>query len=178
MPATLRTPLGLITLNRIRKKQLSLYTKGKIIGARLFSVKPADIVRIFEIPDQTVHDTINNAISRPYRTPLQKPGRPVLYTDRDERLILRFVRTHRKTKYTVIKYEYGLTISYSSIKRILRKNRILTWRVKKRPELTDILASKRLAWAKVRENWTVEDFQNHMWSNECSAERGKGKEQE
>ena len=126
MPATLRTLLGLITLNRIRKKQLSLYTKGKIIGVHLFSVKLADIVRIFEIPDQTVYDTINNAISRPYRTPLQKLSRLVLYTDRDERLILRFVRTHRKTKYTVIKYEYGLTISYSSIKRILRKNRILT----------------------------------------------------
>ena len=126
MPATPRTPLGPITLNRIRKKQLSLYTKGKIISVRLFSVKLANIVRTFEIPDQTVRDTINNAISRPYGTPLQKPGRPVLYTDRDERLILRFVRTHRKTKYTVIKYEYSLTISYSSIKRILYKNRILT----------------------------------------------------
>jgi hypothetical protein len=178
MPTTPRTPLGPITPNIIRKKQLSPYTKGKIIGARLWGAKPADIARMFAIPDQTVRDTIKKATCRPHGTPLPKPGRPVEYTDRDERLILRYVRLHPKSKYAVIKYECGLTVSHNTIKRILRKNGVTAWRAKKRPELTEELALKRLAWAKVRENWTAEDFYNHMWSDECSAERGKGKEQE
>jgi hypothetical protein len=85
---------------------------------------------------------------------------------------------HPKTTYKEIKQECGLEISHSLIKCILRKNGVLTWRAKKRLELTALLASKRLAWALAQRDWTKEDFYNHMFSDECSAKRNQGKEQE
>ena len=52
----------------------------------------------------------------------------------------------------------------------------MTWRAKQRPALTPEVAVKRLAWAKEWKNWPAEQFYNIMWSDECSAKRGKGKE--
>ena len=51
----------------------------------------------------------------------------------------------------------------------------MNWRAKKRPHLTEDVAKLRLAWCKERKDWTAEDFRKHMWSDECSAERGKGR---
>jgi hypothetical protein len=76
-----------------------------------------------------------------------------------------------KTTYKEIKQECGLEISHLLIKCILCKNRVLTWHIKKRLEPTALLASKRLVWALVQRDWTKEDFYNHMFSDDCSAER-------
>jgi hypothetical protein len=61
------------------------------------------------------------------------------------------------------------------IKKILKKHGISNWRAKKRPFLIEEVARKRYLWCKARKDWTVADFCNYMWSDECSAERGKGK---
>jgi len=164
------TLLGLISPNPIRKKQLSLYTRGQIIGAFDFGGKIASIAKQYSIPDSTVRNTIKNTQNQPHSTSLPKSGRPIKSSIQDERSILRFVRSNPKTKYSAIKSECGLKISYSSIKRILRKHRVQTWRTKKRPELNPRLAAKRLEWAKARKDWTKEDFYNHMFSDECSVE--------
>jgi len=176
MPSTPR-PLGPITPNIIRKKHLSPQSRGKIIGASLAGITTASISRLLSTPKETVRRVISLADSRPHGLPLPKSGRPVLYSVQDERSILRFIRSNPCTKYCDIKSACGLDISHSTIKRILRKNGITSWRAKKRPALTPLLAAKRLAWAQVRKDWTKVDFYNHMWSDECSAERGKGKEQ-
>jgi Transposase len=178
MPLPPRTPLGPRSPNVIQKSQLSPYSRGKIIGAHMAGMRPARIARLLLQPDQTIRDTISNEHLQPHGLSRPKPGKPVEYSPQDERSVLRFIRSNPKTKYSVIKEACGLEISYGSIKRILRKNGVSTWRAKKRPELTEVLAAKRLAWAIIRKDWTVDDFYTHIWSDECSAERGKGKEQE
>ena len=45
------------------------------------------------------------------------------------------------------------------------------WLAKKRPRLTEERAAKRLAWALERKNWTEEDFEGTLWSDECSVEK-------
>ena len=144
MPSTPR-PLGPITPNIIRKKHLSPQCRGKIIGASLAGITTASISRLLSTPKETVRRVISLADSRPHGLPLPKSGRPVLYSVQDKRSILRFIRSNPCTKYCDIKSACGLDISYSTIKRILRKNRITSWRAKKRPALTPLLAAKRLA---------------------------------
>jgi hypothetical protein len=41
--------------------------------------------------------------------------------------------------------------------------------------LIEAVSMKRYLWCRERIDWTEEDFLKHMWSDECSAERGKGK---
>ena len=40
------------------------------------------------------------------------------------------------------------------------------------------MAAKRLLWCKCRAHWDVERWRTYMFSDECSAERGKGQKQE
>jgi hypothetical protein len=69
-------------------------------------------------------------------------------------------------------------LSTSTLKRILKKHGISNWRAKKRPALTQEAARKRYLWCKARQHWTEDDFLKYMWSDECLAERGKGKKGE
>jgi hypothetical protein len=119
MPTTPRTPLGPISSNIIRKKQLSPFSRGKVIGAHLVGARPAVIARLLSLSDSTVRRTISNAEYRPHGTPLPKPGRPIESSVQDERSILRFIRSNPKSKYSAIKEACALTISHSAIKRIL-----------------------------------------------------------
>ena len=48
---------------------------------------------------------------------------------------------------------------------------MMKWLVKRRPKLTPERAAKHLKWAKKCENWTVEDFEGVIWSDECSVEK-------
>jgi len=80
--------------------------------------------------------------------------------------------------YAEVKSACGVDISHSTIKRILRANGITAWRAKGRPALTPEVAAKRLAWAKARKDWPLERWSNIIWSDECSAERGKGQSHE
>ena len=69
-------------------------------------------------------------------------------------------------------------MSNTYIKNLARRHGLKHWRAKKRPELTVAVAADRLLWCRVREHWTVDKWRQYMWSDECSAERGKGVEQE
>lgn len=66
----------------------------------------------------------------------------------------------------------------STIKKILKEHGIGNWRVKRRPFLTEVNAAKRLAWCLARRHWLEEDWALVVWSDECSVERGRGKQDE
>jgi transposase len=68
-----------------------------------------------------------------------------------------------------------MKISDTTIRSILARHGIANWRAKKRPELTEAVAAKRLSWCLARKDWNYEQWKKYMWSDECSAERGKGK---
>ena len=60
-----------------------------------------------------------------------------------------------------------------TIKRALASVNIKKWRARKRAFLKDEHAIKRLAWAKEYKNWTKEDFEGVIFSDECMVEKSK-----
>jgi hypothetical protein len=117
-------------------------------------------------------DTRNNGAS------LGRSGRPKCYTAAEERKLLRHVRGNPKDTYAKVKHATGMACSTSTIKRILKTHGIANWRCKKRPHLTEKAVKARYEWCKKRLGWTAEEWGLVMWSDECSVERGSGKEQE
>ena len=130
------------------------------------------------MPHSTVKDTINNSKSRNQGESAPRSGRPKVYTDRDERAILRLVRLNPKWTYRRLVAELECKPSRSIVTRILKKYNITKWAAKKRPELREIHAHERLVWAKAHENWTEDDWLKIIWSDECLVERGAGKNRE
>jgi len=58
----------------------------------------------------------------------------------------------------------------------LKKEGITNWLAKKRPVLTSEIAAKRLQFAKDHEHWGPREWKTFLWSDECSVERGSGKQ--
>jgi hypothetical protein len=54
---------------------------------------------------------------------------------------------------------------------------IKKWLAKKRPALTEELASNRLAWAIEHVTWTAADWARILFSDEASIELSRGKKQ-
>jgi transposase len=174
----IRTPLGSISGNRIPGGELKPYQRGKIIGKAEEGASIAKIARDLKCHESTVTYTIQQERLRNEGASLVRASRKKSYSDRDERNILRYVRLNPKHTYKQVKVFLQLKCSKTTIKRILKEHGISNWRARKRPELTEENALKRLAWCLTWRGLTAEEWGLIMWSDECSVERGRGKRQE
>ena len=59
------------------------------------------------------------------------------------------------------------------VDRILRNANIKKWLAKSRPKLKPVHVTKRLQWAQAHRDWTAEDFERVIWSDECSLKKSK-----
>jgi len=78
---TPRCPLGVIDGNIKKRKELTSYKRGMIVGARKLSAKIPQIAEGLKVPESTVKTTLysdsvrNDGVSRP------QSGAPKRYTD-------------------------------------------------------------------------------------------------
>ena len=122
--------------------------------------------------------TLSKSTSRNDGESAPRSGRPKLLERYEERNILRLVRLHPKWTYKTLLKEAGLEVSHRTVYRVLKKHGIRNWLAKKRPELSPEVARTRLIWAREHANWTHEQWMNVIWSDECSVERGTGKDRQ
>jgi hypothetical protein len=173
-----RTPLTLCDGNTPRKGELSEFERGRIIGMHDGGAKKAVIQRFYSHPYSTVTDTIRNNELRNNGHSIPRSGAPKCYTDAEERLILRHVRRFPKDTYEQVITACAVTFKKGTIKKILKEHGIKNWKCKRRPFLTQKNANKRLAWCLAHRHLRPEEWGMYIWSDECSAERGRGKRDE
>jgi hypothetical protein len=171
----IRTPLGQIDGNRQPNAELSPYERGRIEGARLAGMAPREIEVELKQSRGAVRRTLDLANSRSNGASLSRSGRPIVYSIREKRMMLRSLRIYPKLTFAQRREDCGTEMSNTSIKNLARANNITHWKAKKRPALTEEHAGLRLLWCKCRAHWSVERWRSYMFSDECSAERGKGK---
>ncbi|KAG9237379.1 hypothetical protein BJ875DRAFT_454042, partial [Amylocarpus encephaloides] len=101
------------------------YQRGQINGQATTGATPTQIAESFELDRGTVRYTIQQDKLRHEGNSIQRPqARKKSYTDADERLLLRHVRTNPKDTYAQVKTACGLTFSTTTIKRILKEHGI------------------------------------------------------
>ena len=168
-------PLSQIPDDIQRYKHLSPILRAQIIGAHRVSAKQAQICREFGVPKQTVSRTIQQDSIRDTVESLPKSGRPRKLSDRETRLIKRYVNNHPNWTYNKLLSELPFTTSRSTVYRILKEYGIIKWLAKKRPMLNETAAFRRLQWCQNYQHLTVGDWIHWIFSDECSVERGTGK---
>jgi hypothetical protein len=135
----------------------------------------SEIQAQFQVSRQAVRGSIAQDPQRLEGMSAPHSGCHSTYTIRDKRMMLRNLRLHPKSTFDDRRNNTGLKMSNTTIKRLAQKHELYYWRAKKRPELTEEHAAKRILWCKCRAHWGVEEWKIYMWSDECSAERGRGK---
>lgn len=172
----LRVPLGQINGNRKRGPDLSPYTRGLIIARHQLDLKPRKISYQLQIARSTIYSTIQQEALRDNGNSLSRPGRPRAVSERDKRHILMRIKADPFITYRELRDATDLNISASTFLRILKESGYGHWRARKRPRLTAEHARLRYAWAKAHKNWFWDEWAFIIWSDECSVELGKGKQ--
>ena len=116
-----RTPLGVISRNKIDGKYLSLYQRGLVVGEARAGAKQADIARDLFLLPTTVRYTIYQQYLCNNSTSLPRKPRKKSYTDSNERVLLRYVRLNLKDIYKQVIEAYSLDCKERTIKRILAR---------------------------------------------------------
>ena len=141
--AKLRHPLREISGNIPKRRELTPYERGQVIGAAKCGVKPNAISTELSLSRWTVRTTLSREPLRKDGASQPQSGRPRTYSERDERLLLRVVHQFPKFTYAQLRAFTGLKLCTSTLKSILRRHHITTWRAKQRPALTKEVAKKR-----------------------------------
>jgi len=68
--------------------------------------------------------------------------------------------------------------AYKIVDTVLREANIKKWLAKSRPKLKSEHVAKRLKWAIAYKDWTAQDFEKVIWSDECSVEKSKDPKQQ
>ena len=173
-----RTPLAPIFANRVQKTELSPYQRGIIVGANRSGAALQEIAEATGLSKATVSSTISRATKRYEGYSIPREGRSKTLSDRQRRHLIRIVRLEPKILYKDLRERAHLHCSVRTIQRALKDYGITKWLAKKRPLLTPQVAALRLKWAKEHVEWTFEQWEKIIWSDECSVERGTGKRRE
>jgi hypothetical protein len=173
-----RAPLGLVSGNRQFNHELSPYQRGIAVGMSFQGAKSSDIQVVLDCSRGALRNTLTFADLRAEGKSRARIGAPKTYTEADERNLLRHVRKNPKDSYAKIKDVCGMTCSKSTIKKILVKHGIHNWIARRQPFLTEANAAVRLAWCLKHRYMCPEEWGLFMWSDECSVERGRGKQTE
>lgn len=174
-----RTPLAQTDGNRRPPNhELTPYERGKIEGAAAGGLSHSQIRALVKRDRSTIATTLRRAGVRQDGYSQPRKGRPQVYSERDQRTMLRNLRLQPKFKFEERRKATGLKMGNTYIKDLARANGLSHWRAKKRPELSEANAAARLLWCRCRASWDVARWRKYCWSDECSVERGSGAEQE
>ena len=172
----LRAPLAKISGNRPRNHELSPWQRGLIEGATAVGASTTEVGKALNFTKATVQTTLRRAAERSNGVSKSRFGRPGVLSDRDKRYIIRYARLNPRWTYAKLKVEAGLDCSKATLYRTLKSYGLTNWLAKKRPLLTPEVAKKRLDWCLLRAEWTFEQWSKVIWSDECSVEKGSGKQ--
>lgn len=173
-----RTPLQEIDGNRAFNEELTPYLRGKILTYKECGWTERQIASRLEISKSGVHRTIDSHRSRIDGHSLPRSGAPLKTTPQDRRRILRVVKKNPDVTYDKIRTETGISISNTLLHLILRSFHMDHWIKKKRTLLDEDSAKARLEWCLAHKDWTYDQWEKVIFSDECSLERGSGKRQE
>jgi IS30 family transposase len=147
-----RTPLGVISGNIQKNKELTPYQREKIIAAAQFGHSPSEIAKVLERPKSTVQTTLKLDSIRYEGHTRGRSGRPREYNERDVRNLVRYIRANPKDTWEQVKRACGFTWHKDIFKRMLEPSGITNWKCRHRPHLTETTVKKRLAWCKSKKD--------------------------
>jgi len=152
-----------------KRKELSVFERGMIIGLHKGKHGASDISKILNIPRTTCQHVITKFCEEGLTDVTSRSGRPPLLTERSERTLIRQVKENRKVSIEEITENFNqlsLTqISTSTSRCILHKHDYFGWIGKRKPFVSEVNRQKRLKWCQERKFWN-EEWDNIIWSDE------------
>lgn len=121
-----RTPLGPVSALRINKRRELLLTDHTfVVGLVTIGKSYTKIERLTGFDEDTVRKIIARALKRGSFHDKPRGGHPKVYTNRDERRILRAVHIDPGVTYLQLKTDLNLSFLTRTIRRLLKEYNII-----------------------------------------------------
>jgi len=152
----------------MKRKQYSSFQNGQIIESLLNGKKPRTVSEELDIPVRTINDKWKKYIARGHLDPLPRSGRPSKTSPRERTRIHRIANNNPWLSGKDIKHELGREdISDRTLRRVLVKHfGLYSRRAAKKPNLSERNRLKRLQFANLYKDWTIDDWKKVLWSDE------------
>lgn len=158
----------------VKKKELSEEKRGIIIGLHKAEKSNRQIATELNIPRQTVDYNVKKFITKGTIVNNPRQGRPKATTSAEDRnIIMQSKRNRRLTAPEItarVNESRNNPVSMSTVKRRLLNAGLKGCVAVSKPLLKVINKKKRLDWARQHKNWTLEDWNNVLWSDESKLE--------
>lgn len=147
--------------------QVSDFEKGRIVGHFECGMSPVDITNKFGRDVETVKSIISRFENEGDCHRGQSSGRKRKTNERTNRHILREVQKNPFTTANEIKVNVQLDeISDRTICRRIHEHGIQSYWAARKPYISEVNRRRRLQWAHDHIDWTVEDWEKILWSDE------------
>jgi len=156
-----------------KTSNLIVFEKGQIVALKGKSLSFSEIGKILSCPKSTVLSFYNCFQKRGDSNNLPMPGRHKIINTRTHHRLVIESKKARRLPLLELHNELVPHASVKTIKRALASINIKQSRARQGAFLKDEHAVKRLAWAKKYKDWTQEDFEGVIFSDECMVERSK-----
>lgn len=151
-----------------RSRICSLRTDAKYSYGKIASLFP-------HIPRSTIVSTCKlEAIRGKENASCKRTGRPRILSEEERDSIYDYIQQKPSCRYHELLDLVDNKICERTLRDLLKEFGLRKWRKITRPQLTEIDASNRLAWAETYRNFTPEDWSRVYFSDETSIERGSG----
>jgi len=154
---------------------LAEFEKAQIVALNKREISFSEIGELLHRPNSTVQTFDNYFQKRSDANTLPKPGRRKIITTRTCHRLVRESKKARHQTLSKLGNDVAPHASFHTVKRALASGNIKKWRARKRALLNNEHAVQRLdwAWAMEYKNWTKEDFEGVIFSDECIVQKSK-----
>lgn len=141
--------------------------RNQIIGAKLAGLKISEVSNLFGIPWSSVKGICQRFDARGTTHDAPRTGRPSIVSPHLRRRIVRVVKNNRRVPFNELRKTMTPTISSHTFRRVLASEGIHRRKARRVPYLSRTNKKRRLEWARAKASWTVEEFKNIIFSDEC-----------
>jgi len=152
-------------------REMTDVEKGMIIAFFHIFEKISVVATLVNWPWSTVHNFLAQVCHRGHIANAPQSGRPVILNQRDRRAITRAAEKDRSMTRLDLRNCHALHVSIRTVDRVLREAGIKKSLTQTCPCLTAAHAKKRLDWAVAQKEETAQDFQNILYSDECTVRK-------
>ncbi|CAK9804896.1 Transposable element Tc1 transposase [Anthophora quadrimaculata] len=156
------------------RKELSIQKRSSIITLAKEGYSMRQIVTKTKIPKSTAHDTMKKLRDTDTFEYKKRTGRPKKTTEHEDRYIQTISKRNRRMTATEIAAEVNKDredpIGTTTVKRRLLQAGLRGCVAVKKPLLKDQNKKKRLQWAKLYKDYTAEDWEKVLWTDESKFE--------
>ena len=157
------------TNQKTKRKQLSDFTRGQIVGYYKCDRSYGHISKELDIPISTIANVIRFYTKHGLEKPEKRTGRGKAFTDRTKSAL---IRAFRSAPFAPISLQHqhftagGMEMSRTTFGRRMKDLGFGSYSPAKKPALNDRQKANRLKWCEDKVDWTLEQWRSVVWSDE------------